>query len=505
MLTLFFGVTNSRSSQAQPRHPILEITVKNSAGDPVPCRIHLQDESGKPIHAFGYPAWNDHFVCDGMVGAEFPEGKYRYEIERGPEHQRRTGTVTVRSDAANRLNVTLPRIANLRELGWYSGDLHVHRPVKDIELLMRAEDLDFAPVITWWNRRNAWKDVANPEPTTVQFDGHRIYNVMAGEDEREGGALLYFGLKRPLDITSVDREVPSPMSFVTSARDIDPQVWIDIEKPFWWDAPVWIASSQMQSIGIANNHMCRSLMYENEAWGRPRDEDRLPAPRGNGFWTQEIYYHLLNAGIRIPPSAGSASGVLPNPVGYNRVYVHLGKEKFSRESWFEGLRQGRCFVTNGPLLIARADNKLPGHEFDTSDGKHLIQMEVRLTTLDRVSKLEVIRNGEIVKTVPCRDATGQDFRFGVEADGAGWFLVRAVTEVQETFRFASTAPWYFTTKAGQSPIRRQSASFFLDWTRDRISRLQKSVTDPDRIRDVIAPHHQAEAYWQQKLAQATAP
>ena len=28
-----------------------------------------------------------------------------------------------------------------------------------------------------------------------------------------------------------------------------------------------------------------------------------------------IYYHLLNCGLRVPPSAGSASGVLPNPVG----------------------------------------------------------------------------------------------------------------------------------------------------------------------------------------------
>ena len=37
---------------------------------------------------------------------------------------------------------------------------------------------------------------------------------MAGEDEREGGALLYFGLKSPLNIETDDREFPSPMQFV---------------------------------------------------------------------------------------------------------------------------------------------------------------------------------------------------------------------------------------------------------------------------------------------------
>ena len=89
---------------------------------------------------------------------------------------------------------------------------------------------------------------------------------------------------------------------------------MDIEKPFWWDVPIWLASGKIDTIGIANNHMCRDWVYFNprtggEAWGRPRDVKRLPHPHGNAHWTQEIYYHALNAGLRVPPSAGSASGV----------------------------------------------------------------------------------------------------------------------------------------------------------------------------------------------------
>src|SRR5688572_7796434 len=103
---------------------------------------------------------------------------------------------------------------------------------------------------------------------------------MAGEDEREGGALLYYGLKSPLDIATRDREFPSPMDFVQQARNLQPSVWIDVEKPFWWDVPVWLASGQMNSIGVANNHMCRSQMYSTEAWGKPRDTSRLPEPLG---------------------------------------------------------------------------------------------------------------------------------------------------------------------------------------------------------------------------------
>ena len=50
--------------------------------------------------------------------------------------------------------------------------------------------------------------------------------------------------------------------------------------------------------------------------------------------------HLFQAPgvrLRIPPSAGSGSGEAPNPVGYNRVYVHLDGD-FSYQSWWKNFR-----------------------------------------------------------------------------------------------------------------------------------------------------------------------
>ncbi len=484
----------------------LQISVSDRQGEAVPCRIHLWDSNEVPQKASGQPFWNDHFVSDGRVAVDLLPGSYRYEIERGPEYERVSGSIAV-GDQPAELNQTLSRIANLRESGWYSGDLHVHRPLDQIELLMRAEDLDFAPVISWWNAHNAWDGVAPPQQTTRQFDGHRIYNVMAGEDEREGGALLYFGLQQPLDITAVNREIPSPMQFVSEARRLDPEVWIDIEKPFWWDVPVWLASGQMQSIGIANNHMCRSRMLANEAWGKPRDEKRLPPPRGNGFWTQEIYYHMLNCGIEIPPSAGSASGVLPNPVGYNRVYVHLDDGvPFTRATWCDALSRGSSFVTNGPLLVAEADGRIPGGRITMAGStKQRIQIDVRLTSRDPVSAIEVIHNGAIVARAACNDQLSQQHTLEMEVNGAGWFLVRAIADVDETFRFASTAPWFVDTAGGEQRISKASAQFFLDWTRERIGRVQSSVADPNRLREVLRPHGKAEAFWLSKVAHANAP
>ena len=218
-------------------------------------------------------------------------------------------------------------------------------------------------------------------------------------------------------------------------------MWIDIEKPFWWDVPVWLANGEIDSIGLANNHMCRSSMMENEAWGKPRDAARLPPPRGNGLWSQEIYYHILNCGLRVPPSAGSASGVLPNPVGYDRVYVHVDGE-MSYDKWWQGLKAGHSFVTNGPLLLVRANKQLPGHVFTAPEGgKVVVHLDARLISLDRVPALEIVKNGCVEQRVS-PDSLAAGKLATITFDRSGWFLVRAVADFPYTFRFASTAPFY---------------------------------------------------------------
>jgi hypothetical protein len=489
---------------AQPNGASLQITVNDAGGTPLPCRIHLKNEKGEPVRPPGQPFWNDHFVFSGRLAADLEPGTYRYEIERGPEHERKSGTVEIVGGKPAELNVALNRIANLRESGWYSADLHVHRPLADIELLLKAEDLDFAPVITWWNNNNLWKDRPKPDRVTRNFDGHRLYTVMAGEDEREGGALLYFGLDRPLDIAGSKRELPSPMQFVLQARERNKAVWIDIEKPFWWDVPVWLASGEMNSIGLANNHMCRSRMLEDEAWGKPRDNDRLPPPRGNGLWTQELYYHVLNCGLRIPPSAGSASGVLPNPVGYNRVYAHLEKP-FTEDAWFESLSRGQCFVTNGPLLSVTANGELPGSTYQVNEKEPLtINLQIQLASLDRVPRLELIQNGQVTQTIDCSDKLPQSQSLKFTVNEPGWFLVRAIADVDRTFRFASTGPWYVETAESKNRISRRSAQFFLDWVDERIERVKKNVPNETDRQQILLWHDRARTWWTQRVSEANA-
>ncbi len=69
--------------------------------------------------------------------------------------------------------------------------------------------------------------------------------------------------------------------------------------------------------------------------------------------TRQLWFDLLNLGLRLPLSVGTDASVnrlFNPPVGGYRVYVRP-KDSFSLDSWLEGLRAGRSFATNGPLLV----------------------------------------------------------------------------------------------------------------------------------------------------------
>ncbi|HVR75545.1 MAG TPA: CehA/McbA family metallohydrolase [Planctomycetota bacterium] len=463
----------------------------------LPCRVHITGPGGEPVRVPGLPFFRDHVSCEGELRFTGAPGRYSYTVERGPEYRRGSGAIEVAPGKETEATVRLERWIDLAARGWWSGETHVHRPLEEMPILLRAEDLHVAPVLTVWNQRNLWSERAPPPGLLVEPEPGRAFHILSCEDERQGGAILYHNLSAPLDFRGDGPEHPSPMTHVDEALE-QPGAWVEIEKPFWWDAPTWAATGKVRSIGIANNHMCRASMYENEAWGRPRDAARLPPPRGNGFHSQEVYYRLLNCGFRIPPSAGSASGVLPNPIGYNRVYVFI-EGPFSHEAWWKGLGEGRSFVTNGPVLLVEANGRRPGAVLQAPEGGAVrIALDVRVDGNDPLERIEVIRDGEVVEAIGAASPDGECPRGWIHTrnllfEKSGWLIVRAVAKVPETFRFASTAPFF--VEVGKTPrrIHRKDVEYFLRWIDERIDRLETSEHLKDRGQrdEALRPHREA--------------
>jgi len=121
----------------------VEIIVHDKkSGEPVPCeftsRILRVNRSEPPASVLF-----DHFVCPGKANLELMR-------ECTPSRSSAARKLQVRElsgDQGKDRQILFPARTPDRSYrrGWWSGDLHVHRPVAAIDLLMRAEDLHIAP------------------------------------------------------------------------------------------------------------------------------------------------------------------------------------------------------------------------------------------------------------------------------------------------------------------------------------------------------------------------
>jgi hypothetical protein len=496
------------------------VHVRLSVGDgseTLACRVHLTNERNEGVFPPGFPSFSDHFAFPGDRELELVPGTYRYEIERGPEYTRVTGSFAAEAPE-QRVAVTLERVANLAERGWFSGDLHVHRPPADAELLMRAEDLHVGGFVTWWNDQPA-AAATGLRAQVRRFDGDRFVDPTVGEDERQGGALLLLRLKEALALPHLyydekgriahkvgaeADEYPPAIELVRAAR-AQGEVHVALEKPFWWDTPTWVALGLVDSVGIAHNHMNRAGVRNHEAWGKKCDRAHYgDGPFANAYCTQDIYYRLLDAGFRLPPSAGSASGVLPNPVGYNRVYVKSGSLP-DLDTWWRLLGLGRSFVTNGPLLLVEANNEPPGSTLRAGNAPTLaVELGIELTSVDPIASVELVRDGAVAATGSYDPATHRARFPTLVFDKSGWFLVRALTDRTDTFRFASTAPFYVEVGAVPRRISRAAVKFFRAWTDERIAAIEGSPLAADKAQILVGFQREGARVWDRLLAEANA-
>src|SRR5262249_45219218 len=94
------------------------------------------------------------------------------------------------------------------------------------------------------------------------------------------------------------------------------------------------------------------------------------------IWELNIWYHTLNCGFR-PRISGETDFpcIYGDRVGIGRSYVHLGK-KLDFDAWVEGIKNGRCYVSDGKSHLL--DFTLNGQ------GVGLNRSEVKLEKADDV-------------------------------------------------------------------------------------------------------------------------
>ena len=474
------GLEQPAGSAAAPwgqlRVEIVELG-QDAARQPVTARCYLTDRAGQfwsPPGAINYVKPPErHFISQGSFEISLPPRKYVLAVERGPEYRSAREEVEIGSGEARRIEVVLKRWTSMNGRGWYSGDLHNHRDWREMPELLLAEDLNVAPTLTQW----VWEDrliEKAPEEELAKglvrsVDATHAYSVLDTEIERlrEGpGAVGLVGLRAPIRFHGYLLS-PADSVFAEAARRQGG--FVDAEKITWRDSAALVALGEVDFAGIVHNHFNRhGVETETDPWGMiPKERPGYSTPQGMPLWAMDVYYKLLNCGFKLPVSAGSASGVKPSPLGFNRVYVHL-REKFGYEAWFRALKAGRSFATNGPMLFLKVNGHEPGETITVTPpaaGQKQVRLEVEAeaSSAGELDRLEIVWKGKVVKTATADGhAPVLKASFALDAENSGWVAARAFEKPSGPVRFAHTSPVY--VKIGQDPgIVREDTEFFLDW------------------------------------------
>ncbi|QDU25479.1 hypothetical protein ETAA8_05470 [Anatilimnocola aggregata] len=500
-LIVLIGCQLPAASAANGRGELTIEAVDKDTGKPLAVRMILRDVRGKAIRPpTKTPFWHDHFTFDGTITLDLAPGSYTFEMEHGPEYKTRYGNFEIERGAEDTKVVDLHRVVNMRKEKWYAGDLHLARDPAEVELLMRAEELDIVADVTWWNNKSLWDKRPLPTDPLLRSSDGRFAQILGGRDERAGASLLLLNLTKPFALGAAGQEFPSPFAIVGQARE-QAAAHIAARSATLWDLPALVAAGQLDSLVVASESLQRDEIQAPAAWEKPKDGALYPGTTGAGRWSQEAYFHLLNCGLRIAPAAASGSGLTTNPAGYNRVYVYC--EEFSPEAWWDGLKQGRVVITNGPLLRPLVNEQPPGHVFQAEKGQTVeLSIALNLATREKIEYLEVIQNGKVVHETRLDEWAKAGGRLPtVKFDRSGWLMIRAVTNAAKTYRFAMTAPYYVEI-GYERTVSKKSAQFMLDWLTERARRI--TLTDPEQRQAVMQFHRQARDFWQQKVAEANA-
>jgi len=464
-------VTVSSSSEISAPQPFGKLNgevVDAASGKTAYARVYITDSQGNHYFdrravVFKHRRDNEqNFSCDGRFEVELPTGKATVRVGRGLEYKPLVRTVEISSGETREEKFLVERWVNMAEKGWYSGDLHGHRDLEQMKILVLAEDVNVGSVITRHNQSDYWRGKKIPDDYLITLDGTHVISQFDEEVEYLGkntlGALIFIGMKKPIVISDSNPAYPTLAQYADKCHETGG--FVDAEKPIWYGVAVSAALGQIDSIGIVNNHFHpHSVLHCVGRWGEIVPEKGFEGNDGLALWCMELYYRLLNCGFRIPVSAGTASGIMPSPVGYSRVYVKVPGE-FSYENWVKGLKAGRSFATNGPILSLKVDGHDIGDVIKLKKPGRSLTIEATAESLSRLAYLEVMAFGKTIARVEASSGLRTlNLKTSLTCSESTWIVARAFERNPQTARFAHTSPVYIEV-AGKPVLSSKAAAYY---------------------------------------------
>jgi hypothetical protein len=141
----------------------------------------------------------------------------------------------------------------------------------------------------------------------------------------------------------------------------------------------------------------------------------------------ETWYDLLSLGFRITATAGSdypcGGQSLP---GHERFYTKV-EGPLTYPKWIESVRQGRTFVTSGPVVEFRVNGQDIGSEImlNKASTVELSGSVVFDPERDDLAAVELLQNGNVVNRFSrVKGESRIEFRVKRRVDESSWFAIR---------------------------------------------------------------------------------
>jgi hypothetical protein len=364
-------------------------------------------------------------------------------------------------------------------VGWYSGDVHVHRncgdkkvlPISELPGMMEENDLDVISLLSdmgngevLYSKEDLPRVNGKPAPESqpnriIEWDAEWHYDATYSNFDHQalGGHLVLLGLKEAHQM-----RVESPYQVLDWARK--------------QGAVTGFCHFQYLNDSIQNElNCCIPIDYPVEAALGSFDfisEDvfGVGSP-GEGYFDPEAamgaYYRLLNCGFTLGLTAGTDYPCNDfEALGTLQTYVQVANSPLTYRGWVDGIRQGRTVVSrkgNAEFLDMKIESKYdPGDRVKIKRGSS-VNVSVTWSAINETpGTIELIMNGKVIARHPGAVKPGHPVVFTTQVpfQASGWICARRMGEKGHV---THTAPFY--VNIDNKPIRAsaEDATFFASW------------------------------------------
>jgi hypothetical protein len=504
--------------------------VDASDGTELASRVHFHGAHGEYLPPLGHTslvdnAWGQNVGGDLKLGSMsyayvsghfeimLPVGQVCVEVVHGFEYTPVRAALEISSEQ-NELVFRLERWSDIRQRGYYCGDVHVHflDPVT-ASLETEAEDLNVANLMAvQWGRgysndeHGIGREFDHGSPDRkVRMDSENRHHIM--------GHVFLLNLKEPILPMSSGGptedeiggwEETSLVEWCEECKAQGGQVFTQFTPTPHAEVTAAIALGLIDAVEVRWFDFAAHL-HTNGHWG----ETPFAFP-GIQQW-----YAYLNAGYRLPAVGGTDKMSNAMALGALRTYTFLGAgEPFDYAVWCTAIAQGKTFVSTGPMLEFSVNGQMAGSDIQLpAEGRQMHIAAVARSALP-FEVIDIVHNGQVVARAEA-DTNGlaATLETSVIIDRSSWLAARCYGRRKLHTHYptdigAHTSPVYVSV-GQQRQTSTKDASYLLTLLEGGFAYLEKlavwrsekqrlhHMACLERGRQAILRHHpQARPHWQ---------